>query len=205
MTKFKTLPLVALLGLGLAACGATDDEDSAVEQRADALEERGDRAEERLDERSDALEERGDTIERRTDDIEGEVDGMDLDGDMDNGAMMAGDMGMVRVTVMGVEPNGGTVYAGLQGREGFGKLDVQYGGSAEPTGDTVQVMVPDVPGGMYAVVAFQDTNGDGTTNLGATGPGEPWGISGYEGGAPNPANALMQVSGDADAEVTLNK
>ena len=90
MTKFKTLPLVALLGLGLAACGATDDEDSAVEQRADALEERGDRAEERLDERSDALEERGDAIERRTDDIEGEVDGMDLDGDMDNGAMTWG-------------------------------------------------------------------------------------------------------------------
>ena len=202
MTNLTKLPLIALVTLGVAACGG---EDTAAEQRADALEERGD------------------MIEERTDEIEGNVDDMDLDDpmladrDMDDRDMMDRDMdgmdtmgapmmdgeAMVTVTVTGVQPNGGTVYVGLQDTGSFGSLDVKQGATADATADSVDVMIEGVPNGRYAVVAFQDTDGDGSTNLGPTGPAEPWGISGYEGGSPNPMNAMMNVEGNATATVEL--
>ena len=117
--------------------------------------------------------------------------------------MMEGE-GMVTVTVDGVQQDGGTVYVGLQDTADFASLNVTQGGTAEPTSDSVEVMIEGVPAGRYAVVAFQDTNGDGSTNLGPTGPEEPWGISGYEGGStPDPMNAMMDVQGDTTANVSL--
>ena len=184
MDKFKHLPLVALLGLGLAACG----EDSAVENRAEALEERADEIEDNVDD-LEPIDERDDMM----------ADDMDMDGD----PMIMDGEGMVTVTVTGVQPDGGTVYVGLQDTGSFGSLDVSQGATAEATADTVEVMIEGVPNGRYAVVAFQDTDGDGSTNLGPTGPGEPWGISGYAGGAPDPMNAMMNVQGDAMASVEL--
>ena len=191
MTDLTKLPLVALLGLGLAACG----QDSAVEERAEALEERADE----IEDRADDVEPIGDR-----DVMASDMDAMD-DPMMDDtmGAPMMDGEGMVAVTVTGVQPNGGTVYVGLQDTGSFGSLDVSQGATAEATSDTVEVTIEGVPNGRYAVVAFQDTDGDGSTNLGPTGPGEPWGISGYEGGSPNPLNAMMNVEGDATATVEL--
>ena len=193
MLKTTHLPLVALMGLGLAACGGGTE--SAAERAADQAEERADVIEERADEMEDA------------------VDDMDMDdpmmaddtmaGGMADDAMMADGEGMVTVTVTGVQQDGGTVYVGLQDTGSFGSLDVSQGATAEATSDTVEVMIEGVPNGRYAVVAFQDTDGDGSTNLGPTGPAEPWGISGYEGGSPNPMNAMMTVNGDATASVEL--
>lgn len=188
----RTLALAGISTLALAACGGSEVEDDAVVITDDTA----------VVADRDAMDDARATADTGMDDM----DGMDMD---DDDTMMAGDAGgmgdtgMVTVTVTGVTPNAGTVYVGLQNSGNFGSLDVTQGGTAEPTGDSVEVMIEDVPSGSYAVVAFQDTDGNGTTTLGPTGPAEPWGIAGYEGGAPDPMNAMMNVAETGEATVSL--
>ena len=190
----KNLPLIALVTLGLAACGGDDVDDvddiDDVEIAAtdDAL------ADERMD------------------------DGMTMD-DMDDD-MATGDMGaMGDDTMMGGEGvtvvvNGfqdtGTVYVALQEEGIFGMPEATYGGTMDPammTGDSLEVMIDGVAPGEYAIAVFQDTNGNGQLDLGTNGiPTEPWALSNGAGtmGAPSFDDAAIEFDGGDREEVTLN-
>ena len=188
----KNLPLIALVTLGLAACGGDDVDD--------------------LDDVDDV--EIATTDEALTD--ERMDDGMsmdDMDDDMDDmdtmGGTMAGmDEGVV-VVVNGFQPDG-TVYVALQEEGIFGTPEATYGGTMDPammTGDSLEVVIPDVQPGEYAIAVFQDTNGNGQLDLGTNGiPTEPWALSNGAGtsGAPSFDDAAIDFDGDDREEVTLN-
>ena len=192
----KNLPLIALVTLGLAACGDDDVED--IDDMDDVEVARTD----------DAL------VTERTDDG---IAMDDMDDDMDtmgDDAMVGGTMdGMqegVVVTVNGFEQEG-TVYVALQEEGIFGTADATYGTSMDPammTGDSLEIVIPDVTPGEYAIAVFQDTNGNGQLDLGTNGiPTEPWALSNGAGtsGAPNFDDAAMEFDGEDDrADVTLN-
>lgn len=88
---------------------------------------------------------------------------------------LAGD---VTVSVSGVQPNNGEVWAVLQKNAQFAKAQGAYRMKVPATADTVQVVFRNVAPGSYAAAAVQDTNKDGKIALNATGATEPWGLSG---------------------------
>lgn len=88
--------------------------------------------------------------------------------------------GDVTVSVSGVKANGGEVYAVLQRPAQFLKAQGAYRMKVPASADTVQVVFRNVKPGDYAAAVFQDSNGDGKTAIGKTGPSEPWGLSGGE-------------------------
>ena len=123
--------------------------------------------------------------------------GADVD-DMDDGVV---------VTVNGVSGTG-TVYVALQSEGIFGTADATYGATAPAAMGSVDVVIPGVSAGDYAVAAFQDTNGNGQLDVGSNGvPTEPWALSNGAGtsGAPTFAGAMMSFDGTDTATVTLNR
>ena len=192
MNKLTTLPLVALLGLGLAACG----EDSAVENRAEALEDRADEIEDRVDD--------VEPMDERMDDMDMD----DRDMPMATDDTMTGGMGTdgVNVRLSGFEPTG-TIYVALQDESVFGMNDATYGTSVEPMGSSVDAVITGITPGEYALAVFQDTNGNGMLDVGANGvPTEPWYLSNGAGtsGAPNFADAASDYEAGDTEEVQLN-
>lgn len=116
----------------------------------------------------------------------------------------------VSVTVDNVKESG-TVYVALQNADIFGEAKATYGTSADPAsamGGSLDVVIPGVTAGNYAVAVFQDTNGNGQLDLGANGvPSEPWALSNGAGTAGAPAfdKAMMSFTGNGDrATVTLS-
>lgn len=103
--------------------------------------------------------------------------------------------GDVTVTVSGVRPNGGPVFAALQRSGQFAKAQGAYRQKVEPTAETVQVVFRNVTAGAYAAAAFQDTNNDATVTIGKTGPTEPYGFSG-------PAQKGVPKFGPASQRIT---
>ena len=192
----KNLPLIALITLGVAACGGDDvddldDEDVGVVTTDEAL----------TDERMD------DDLTMR--DMDDDMDTMGT-GTMGDDTMMGGMQEGVVVTVNGFQQDG-TVYVALQEESIFGSAEATYGTSMDPammTGDSLEVVIPDVAPGEYAIAVFQDTNSNGTLDLGTNGiPTEPWALSNGAGtsGAPNFDDAAMEFDGTDDrADVTLN-
>ena len=186
----KNLPLIALVTLGLAACGADDDvdmdgDDDVVVTTEDGL--------------SDERDDMGVAMDDMDDDMDAMTDRRPMDG-MGEGTV---------VVVSGFEPTG-TVYVALQEEGIFGTPDATYGTSMDPammTGDSLEVMIPDVAPGEYAIAVFQDTNGNGQLDLGSNGiPTEPWALSNGAGtrGAPSFDDAAIEFDGDDREEVTLN-
>jgi uncharacterized protein (DUF2141 family) len=195
MKDLKHLPLIALLSLGVAACGADDDVDMDGEDAVIV-------ENEAFDAEPDGDELLTDREPMANDPMMGDDTMM---GGM-NDPMMMGDGAMV--VIGGVQPNGGTVYVALQDETIFGTAAATYGATVEPTDSTVEVMVPNVTPGDYAVAVFQDTNNDGQLNLGADGiPEEPWALSNDAGtmGAPAFDDASMTFDGmDDEVEVELS-
>lgn len=195
MTDLTKLPLVALLGLGLAACG----QDSAVENRAEAMEERADELEDRADD-IEPMDER-DTMAMD------DRDRMDMDDDrMTTGTTMGGMDPMMQegttVRLSGFQPTG-TIYVALQEEGIFGSPEATYGTSVEPMGSSVDAVITGVQPGEYALAVFQDTNGNGQLDLGAGGvPNEPWYLGNGAGknGAPSFADASKRYDGMSDME-----
>lgn len=111
-------------------------------------------------------------------------------------APAAGGMpGSVTVTINGVTPNGGPVLVALQDSASFGKAAATYSTTVQPTGASVTATIPGVAAGSYAAAVVQDTDGDGTLKLGATGPTEPFGFSGTaQSGPPAFDPAAFQVA-----------
>lgn len=191
----KQLPLIALVTMGLAACGGADvDEPVEIEDDATIV-----------------------TTEQPP--LEGDSpmvdDDMDMNDDMamndpmmGDDTMMGGASDMATVTINNVQPTG-TIYVGLQDASNFGTADVVTGTSVEPgMGDSVEAMLSGVTPGDYAVAVFQDTDGDGQLTLGANGiPSEPWALSNGAGTQGPPAfdDAMMTFDGmDDEAEVELS-
>ena len=161
MTKLNTLPLVALMGLGLAACG----QDSAVEERAEALEERADEIEDRADD--------VEPVDERMSDMDMDDDPM-MDDPMMGGTMDGMDPNGVTVRLSGFQPTG-TIYVAMQEEGIFGTGEATYGTSVEPMGTSVDAVITGLTPGEYALAVFQDTNGNGMLDMGANGiPSEPW-------------------------------
>ena len=192
MTDLTKLPLVALLGLGLAACG----QDSAVEERAEAMEERADELEDRADD-VEPIEER-DVM----------ASDMDMDSDMDrmDDPMMGGTDPMMQegttVRLSGFQPTG-TIYVALQEEGIFGTPEATYGTSVEPMGTSVDAVITGVQPGEYALAVFQDTNGNGDLDVDGSGiPTEPWYLGNGAGknGAPSFADASKRYDGTSDME-----
>ena len=129
-------------------------------------------------------------------------------GQDDAGRSDAGQTGAdgatVTVTLDGVRRGGGDVYVALQTPSGFASGGGEYTRIASADAGEITVTFEGVAPGRYAAAAFQDADGDGTVTLGATGPTEPWGLSGGTDGAPSFDAAMFEVAGrDVDAEVTL--
>ncbi|MBB4658344.1 DUF2141 domain-containing protein [Parvularcula dongshanensis] len=171
----KHLPLIALLTLGVAACGGgeveTEDDATVVTTEEDMG---------------------GDTM--ATDDSMS-TSGTTY-GTMEEGAT-------VTVTINGVQPDAGEVYVALQTAQGFLKNEGEYTETATATGSTVTVNFDDVEPGSYAVAAFQDTDGNGELAMGTPTPTEPWGLSGYSGGRPDFNSAMIDV-GEMGANATVS-
>ena len=195
----KNLPLIALITLGVAACGGDDvddldDEDVGVVTTDEAL------TDERMDD------------DMAMGDMDDDLDTMST-GTMGDDTMAGGMDDMqdgVTVTVNGVQQDG-TVYVALQDESIFGSAEASYGTTMDPammTGDSAEVVIPDVAPGRYAIAVFQDTNGNGQLDLGTNGiPTEPWALSNSAGttGAPSFDDASMEFDGmDDRADVTLN-
>lgn len=123
------------------------------------------------------------------------------DGDMTGIPMNEMDMNTtasadgVTVTISGVQSGQGPVLVALQNEEQFAALEGAYTQKVDSTGSTVTATFQNVPAGRYAAAAFQDTNSDGTTEVGASGPSEPWGFSGSaQSGAPAFMPATFEVT-----------
>jgi uncharacterized protein (DUF2141 family) len=83
----------------------------------------------------------------------------------------------VAVEVEGIEP-GGLISVALC-QDGLTEADCRTGQQAEPRAAAQRFVFPNVPPGIYAALAYQDTNGNGRldrTGLGL--PLEPYGFSG---------------------------
>lgn len=119
------------------------------------------------------------------------------------GETPAEDMNGVTVTVTNVQDSG-KIYVALQEESIFGSASATYGAtvdSAKVANNTVDVFIPNVDAGMYAVAVFQDVNGDGDMDIGDNGiPSEPWALSNGAGtqGAPTFADAGIDMVGDGD-------
>ena len=94
--------------------------------------------------------------------------------------------GDVTVSVSGVQPNSGQVWAVLQRKAQFLKAQGAYSQKAPATSDTVQVVFHNVAPGDYAAAAIQDTDQNGSVAVNKTGATEPWGVSG-----PTPPQLLL--------------
>jgi len=115
----------------------------------------------------------------------------------------------VTVSITNIQENG-TLYVALQDEEIFGTANATYGATAESSAvrnGTLDVFIPDVDAGTYAVAIFQDTNGNGQMDVGENGvPTEPWALSYGAGtqGAPKFDDAKIAITGLADqVSITL--
>lgn len=89
----------------------------------------------------------------------------------------------------------GTVYAGVCDRS-FDEATCPYRGRAEARGGRVEIRIPRVRPGRYAVAAFLDANGNGRLDRSLIGlPQEPYGFSNETGrtGIPSFEGALIEV------------
>ena len=116
----------------------------------------------------------------------------------------------VTVTITSIEDSG-TLYVALQDESIFGEANATYGATVEPStvvDGTVDVFIPDVAAGTYAVAVFQDVNGNAQLDMGDNGvPGEPWALSYGAGtqGVPNFDDAKIEMDGKGDTvSITLN-
>lgn len=185
MRTTKHLPLIALVTLGVAACG--DDIETVEEDEVVVVEP------------EDGLG-AGEAEYGETDVLE-EDEAMMLEDDdalfEDENQMAMSEEGAVMVSISGVQPNAGQVYVALQSEDDFADAGGDYTEILNDDRAVVDVTFEDVPRGEWAVAAFQDLNGDGTLTMGETGPTEPWGFSGNvdRTQAPGFDNAMIRVDG----------
>lgn len=113
----------------------------------------------------------------------------------------------VRVTVSGAVPNGTTIYASLCD----GGLDAAFckiGARQQATGSVVTLVFSDVPAGRYAVVAFQDLDGNGNLERSKLGlPLEPYALSRNAGRQRRPtfqAASFPVQAGETDVALLLH-
>ena len=187
----KHLPLIALVTLGVAACGGSDE----VEVEDDEIV---------VDDPAMTTD---DTSMTGTTATTGSSPNTTATGTMGMDEPMMGEEGdaTVTVTVDGVSPDEGEVYVALQPAQGFLQMQGAYTETMDADGASVTVNFDGVAPGQYAVVAFQDTDGNGSLGMSGAQPSEPWGISGYTGtGRPQFQNAMVDVGEmGANAQVSL--
>ncbi|MCH2487290.1 MAG: DUF2141 domain-containing protein [Erythrobacter sp.] len=119
---------------------------------------------------------------------------------------MAGE-GQVTVTINGVQPGDAPLLVALQGQDNFLQSAGAYTQSVDASGSTVTATFDGVTPGSYVAAVVHDQNNDGSINLGAQGPDEPWGISGsaQTGGAPEFMPAMFEVTeSGGQANVSLD-
>ncbi len=88
--------------------------------------------------------------------------------------------GELAITVHGLDPVSGSVHYAVYNRpEAFPKRDQRFAkGQVLVRGDSVIIMVPNLPPGHYAVAVFHDENGNGEFDQGLFGiPLERYGFS----------------------------
>lgn len=110
--------------------------------------------------------------------------------------------GGLTVDVSGATPGGGTVYVALC-RGGLNRTACAPGDARPARAETVRLTIDDVAPGTYAVVAFQDADGDGRLKRSLIGrPREPYAISNAPKGLPLFKKAAFTV-GDAPARIEI--
>ncbi len=116
--------------------------------------------------------------------------------------------GALKLTLQGAGIGGKTLYVAVHtSAAGFpSRDDKALHAKVVATGDTTELLVPDVPAGEYAVAAFADSNGNGKLDNNLFGiPKEPAGVSrNAKGkfGPPTFADAAFRV-GDGVTSQTI--
>ncbi|MBD0275412.1 MAG: DUF2141 domain-containing protein [Acetobacteraceae bacterium] len=97
------------------------------------------------------------------------------------------------IHVEGVRSNQGAIYAGVCAT-GFGEEDCPYKSREAATVGTVELRIPDVEPGDYAIAVFQDLNGNGRIDRPFFIPTEPFGFSNDVGRRGPPRFEAAKVS-----------
>lgn len=113
----------------------------------------------------------------------------------------------IRVTVTGAVPNGTTVYASLCDG-GLDEASCKIGMRQPATSSVVTILFSDVAPSRYAVVAFQDLDGNGSLERSKLGlPLEPYAVSRNAGRQRRPtfqAASFPVGSGETDVALPLH-
>ena len=108
------------------------------------------------------------------------------------------------VVVTNVQPEGGTVFAGLyDSPEAFKQKKFVKVFELSPDAQTLTVTAS-VPAGEYVCAVFQDENGNNTLDANMIGiPKEPAGFSNFAGGGPPGSFKKLKFAVQSDTEITV--
>src|SRR4051812_4697416 len=110
--------------------------------------------------------------------------------------------GPLTVQVAGVRA-AGRIHVAVCEKRWFMKDDCPIVGSAPSNGEPVAISFAEIPAGRYAVMVYQDRNGDGHMDYAPLRlPKEPWGLSGPRTFAPTFERSAFDV-GAAPVVVTV--
>ena len=112
----------------------------------------------------------------------------------------------IAVELTGVTVNGGDVHVFVFSNEQDYKKDIRFKSFVMESANSVLVYILDLPEGEYLISAFQDTNGNGKTDIGFLGiPKEPIGITNYNGrGAPGGFNKHKVSVNSSIGKISVN-
>ena len=103
--------------------------------------------------------------------------------------------GTLVVRVSGVKAAQGTIYVGVCARS-FDEADCPYKDRKAAAAGTVELRIPNVAPGRYAIAVYHDVNGNGRLDKTLFVPNEPYGFSNNAGGGTVPSfeGALITVA-----------
>jgi uncharacterized protein (DUF2141 family) len=107
----------------------------------------------------------------------------------------SGEAATLVVRATGIASADGTVYVGVCAT-GFDEARCPYKGRARARPGTIELRIPDVKPGRYAIAIYHDVNGNGQLDKTFFRPSEPYGFSNDVGrlGVPSLQGAMISVS-----------
>ena len=116
----------------------------------------------------------------------------------------SGEAAMLVVRATGIGSADGMVYVGVCAT-GFDEAQCPYKSRARARPGTVELRIPDVKPGRYAIAIYHDVNGNGQLDKTFFRPSEPYGFSNGAGRstAPRFGQAAVQVTSGAAISIRL--